>query len=405
MQQALGNPALISLAAGFVDPASLPVEVVEKAAAELLGDPAVARRALQYGTTTGDISLRRKLVRRLEREEGRPEGAFEGVEARTVVTTGSQQLLYLISEALLDPGDIVLVESPTYFVYMGVLQSRGARVIGIETDAGGLRLDSLEETLVRLDRQGELDRVKLIYSITEHSNPTGLSLAADRRPGLVALARKWSRRFPIYILEDAAYRGLAFDGVEPPSVWSHDEDGGHVILARTFSKTFSPGMKLGWGVLPESLLGAVLHLKGQHDFGTSNFSQMLIDRVLEDGTYDRQIARLRQVYRQKCAILVGALTEHLGECDGVGWTHPAGGLYIWLKLPEELDTGPDGPLFAKAVERGVLYVPGVYGYAGEPAPAPRNFARLCYGVPTTDQLVEGARRLAAARAECLQTVP
>ena len=146
---------------------------------------------------------------------------------RTVVTTGSQQLLYLVAEALLDPGDIVLVESPTYFVFLGVLETRGAHVIGIETDGDGLRLDVLEHTLVDLEARGLLDRVKLIYTVTEHANPTGISLAESRRGPLVELARRWSKRRRIFILEDAAYRGLTFDQAEPPSVWRHDPRGGH----------------------------------------------------------------------------------------------------------------------------------------------------------------------------------
>ena len=288
MKRALDNPRLISLAAGFVDNASLPVEATREAVAAILGDPAEARRALQYGTTIGDRSLRARLVRRLEREEGAAEGQFEEALHRTVLTNGSQQLLYLIAEALLDPGDIVLVESPTYFVFMGVLAERGVRVIGVETDEGGLRLDDLEETLRRLEASGELPRVKLIYTISEHSNPTGLSLATDRRGPLVAIAERWSKQQRIFILEDAAYRGLTFEGEQPPSVWRHDEERQTVILARTFSKTFAPGLKTGYGVLPESIVGPVLALKGDHDFGSNNFAQLVLDRVLADGATTRR---------------------------------------------------------------------------------------------------------------------
>src|SRR5262249_41461192 len=158
------------------------------------------------------------------------------------------------------------VESPTYFVFLGVLESHGARAIGIETDSDGMRLDALEATLSQLEADGELGRVKLIYTVSEHANPTGVSLAAERRRGLVELARRWSRSQRIFVLEDAAYRGLTFGGNAPPSVWSHDREGDTVILARTFSKTFSPGLRIGYGVLPEGLLEAILRLKGNHDF-------------------------------------------------------------------------------------------------------------------------------------------
>ena len=238
------------------------------------------------------MGLRARLVAELEREEGRPEGSYKEVIPRTVVTTGSAQLIYLVCEALLDPGDIVLVESPTYFVFLGPLETRGARAIRIPIDEGGLRLDELEATLERLEAQGQLERVKLIYTIPEHANPTGISLAADRRGPLVELARRWSKKHRIFVLEDAAYRGLSFGAGEPPSVWSHDREGDTVILARTFSKTFSPGLKVGYGVLPEGLIDPILYLKGNHDFGTANFNQRLLERVLADGSYHRHVARL-----------------------------------------------------------------------------------------------------------------
>jgi len=401
MKQALDNPGLVSLAAGFVDPISLPIEATKEAVLGVLdvgGEE--ARRALQYGTTIGDPDLRKHLVERLEREEDALPGEFGEVANRLVITNGSQQLLYLILEALIDPGDIVLVERPTYFVFMGAMRARGARVIGVETDAGGLRIDSLEETLANLEAVGELERVKLVYTVSEHSNPTGLSLAADRRGPLVEAVRRFSKNQRIFILEDAAYRGLTFGNQEPPSVWRYDEDQETVILARTFSKTFSPGLKTGYGVLPESLLGPVLDLKGNHDFGSNNFAQLVLDRALAEGRYDDQIARLRRVYQTKRDVMLEALETHLSDFEGVSWTEPAGGLYIWLTVPEDLDTGRDGPLFAKALEHEVLYVPGAYAYPEEPGPIPNCHARLSFGVPSADQLREGVRRLAKALRAC-----
>ena len=406
MQRALSNPALISLAAGFVDHATLPVDAASRAAAEVLADEIEGKRALQYGTTRGDLRLRTLLVRQLEREEGVAPGAFDAALPRTVVTTGSQQLLYLLAEALLDPGDIVLVEAPTYFVFLGILETRAAVAVGVEVDEGGLRLDALESTLQRLEAEGRLDRVKLIYTITEHSNPTGLSLAADRRRPLVDLARRWSKQHRILILEDAAYRGLTYDGgPEPPSVWSFDDEGKTVILARTFSKTFSPGLKTGYGVLPEDLVGPILHLKGNHDFGSSNFNQRMLEHVLLDGAFDRQVVQLRDAYRRKRDVFLEALEGHLGALDGAAsWTHPRGGLFVWLTLPEGIDTGRDGPLFRRCVEEGVIYVPGELAHPREPGPRPTRHARLSFGVPSEAGLVEGVRRLAAALADCLDPV-
>jgi 2-aminoadipate transaminase len=405
MARAVSAPDLISLAAGFVDNATLPVEATARAASEILSEPAEGRRSLQYGVTRGDLRLRQQLVAHLERTENAPARAFQDCLQRMVVTSGSQQLLYLVAEALLDPGDIILVESPTYFVFLGVLQTRGARVIGVETDAGGLRIDALEDTLAELESRGELPRVKLIYTITEHSNPTGLCLAADRRRELVRIAERWSKSQRIFVLEDAAYRGLTFDGAEPPSVWSQDPTGETVILARTFSKTFSPGLRTGFGVLPRSLVPTILNLKSSHDFGSAHFPQQILERVLAEGIYEQQIARLAAAYRRKRDVLVGALEQNLGPLDpGISWTRPRGGLYVWLTLPEGIDTGRDSLFFTRCLEHGVLYVPGSLCYANEPGPPPSNQARLTFGVASEPELIEGTRRLGAALASCLHAV-
>ncbi len=272
------------------------------------------------------------------------------------------------------------------------------------TDTGGLRIDGLEDTFARLDAAGELERVKLVYTISEHSNPTGLSLAADRRGPLVETVRRWSRRHAIFILEDAAYRGLTFDGPEPPTVWQHDPDGEIVIHARTFSKTFSPGLKTGYGIVPEPLVAPILHLKGNHDFGSAHFNQRVLAAVVADGGYDRQIERLTRTYRGKRDAILAALEQSFGNIEGVSWTEPRGGLYVWLKLPEGVDTGRNGAFFARCVERGVLYVPGALAYADEPGPVPTNRARLSFGVAEGPALAEGVRRLAGATQDCLDLV-
>jgi 2-aminoadipate transaminase len=404
MQMALADRDLISLAAGFVDQASLPIETTGSAIDRILADPVEGRRALQYGTTIGDIAFRSLLIGLIEASERVPSGTFGDLLPRVVVTTGSQQLLYLISEVLIDPGDIVLVESPTYFVFLGLLESRGARVIGIQTDDDGMRPDALDETLGNLKAAGELSRVKLIYTVSEHSNPSGISLSGDRRGELVDLARRWSKDHRIFVLEDSAYRGLTYDGVEPPSVWSHDLEGDTVILARTFSKTFSPGIKTGYGVLPTSLVEPVLRLKGSHDFGSANFNQLVLERVILDGGYDRQVKTLVDRYRRKRDVMLQALETHLGGFEGVSWTHPIGGLYVWLTVPEGLDAGVNGPLFSRCVSEGVIYVPGSFSFAEGPEGRPANHARLCFGVPEENVLVEGVRRLSTALAECCAAV-
>ena len=405
MQTALANPDLISLAAGFVDHQSLPVEAVAKATAALFADPAAGRKALQYGTTQGDADLRREIVALLERSERVAPGTFAAAVPRTVVTNGSEQLLYLVTEMLLDPGDIVLFEAPTYFVFMGILQTRGARVIGVPIDDGGLRLDALEATLAGIEAEGNLHRVKFIYTVSEHANPSGISLAEDRRGPLVDLARRWSKQGRIYVLEDAAYRSLTYAGTDPASVWRHDPEGETVIYARTFSKTFSPGVKIGYGVLPAPLVGPLLDLKGNHDFGTTNLNQQVMARLLADGSYDRQVAALIPMYRAKRDAVLRAMDEHFAPFDGaITWTRPSGGLFVWLTVPEGIDLSMRGPVMPRCIAEGVLYIPGAFAYPNEPGPAPTNHARICFGVPSIPDLTEGVRRLAAVLAESFHLV-
>lgn len=399
MKLALERPEIVSLAAGFVDQRSLPVEATADAAARILGDETTGRASLQYGTTNGDEALRAILVERLEAQHGVPPGAYRDAVGRVLLTNGSAQLIYLVGEALLDPGDIVIVESPTYFVFLGPLETRGARAVGVAIDEGGLRLDELERTFEAIRDRGELDRVKLLYTIPEHANPTGISLAVDRRKPLLDLMARWSetagRRIPI--LEDSAYHGLSFGPEEAPSLWSLDAGGETVILARTFSKTYSPGLKLGYGVVPPGLIDPMLALKGNHDFGSSNLAQKLIRLVLANGEYDRHVGRLKEVYARKA----DAFLEAIDRCfepirDRVRWTRPRGGLYVWMTLPEGADTGFDGPLFQRCLAEGVIYVPGEFAFASEPTPPPKSHMRLTFGVPDEATLAEGARRLAAA---------
>jgi len=329
------------------------------------------------------------------------------VEAMTKDGASAEESVALVCEALLDPGDIVLVESPTYFVFLGPIETLGARAVRVPIDDDGLRIDALEETLRQIKEAGELDRVKLVYTIPVHANPTGISLAEDRRGPLVELVKRWSatanRR--IFLLEDAAYQGLSYGVPELPSLWSLDRDGETVILARTFSKTFSPGIKLGYGILPRGLIEPILKIKGNHDFGSSNYCQQLLDQALQGGDYDRQVELLREIYGRKRDVFLGALDRYVGPVSSeVRWTHPQGGLFVWMTVPEGLDTGFGGPLFPRCLEERVLYVPGEYAFAAEPEPVPSNHLRLTFGVPSEAELEEGARRLARALHACLTPV-
>src|SRR5947208_12281102 len=296
MELALGNPHLISLAAGMVDGASLPAGPVAHAVADLLADPASARAALQYGTTQGYGPLVQQIVRHVAGLDGRTPDEF-GVSTKDVlVTTGSQQVLYMLGELLLDPGDIVITESPSYFVFHSVLAGTGARVLTVPMDDDGMVTTDLVRLLDRLDRAGELPRVKLIYTVDYFQNPTGLTLSADRRRHLVETVKRYADRQRILILEDAAYRELRYEGDEIVRVKSFDPENRFVVYAGTFSKPCAPGLKTGYALMPTELVEPLVRMKGNHDFGSNNLSQHIIYRLLTSGAYAKHVEYLRGVY-------------------------------------------------------------------------------------------------------------
>ncbi|HOI55135.1 MAG TPA: PLP-dependent aminotransferase family protein [Phycisphaerae bacterium] len=401
MALAFERPDAISLAAGFVDNESLPVTEMLACCREMLSDPAAARAALQYGTTQGHRPLRERLIRRLVDREG-PAGEGMALDAdHVVLTSGSQQMLFLICSVLLDPDDIVLLPRPAYFVFMDTLRVFGARTLGIDMDAEGLRADHLDRRLTELDRAGELGRVKFLYVCSYCDSPTGLTLSASRRRELMEVVARWRRRQQFYVLEDAAYRDLVYDAQTViPSLKSLDRGNASVIYLETFSKPLAPGLKTGYGILPTSLVAPVLDQKGSHDFGSANLCQHLICRLLDSGRADEHLRQLHAAYRPKRDALLGALDREMSGLAGVSWTRPLGGLYVWLTLPTRINTDLDGPLFKRCLDKGVLYVPGSACYQGEPGfDAPRNHIRLSFGVPTPDENREGVRRLAQALRE------
>ncbi len=393
MSRALDNPDLISLAAGFVDNDTLPTEPVRQASAALLADPNTANAALQYGSTPGYPGLREILLEHARQADGLD--ASLPID-QVVVTAGSNQLLHLVSESLLDPGDIVLCASPSYFVYLGLLAGLGARAVGIASDNDGMIPEALEETLARLGAAGELNRVKAIYLVPYFDNPGGVTMPFERRAAVVDIAKRWSRRQRIHVISDEAYRQLRYWGDDIPGTRSCDPEGDTVIVAGTFSKSFSPGMRVGWGILPPHLVGPVNDQKGNVDFGSPNFNQHLITKVLEMGLFEPHVERICDEYRRKLTAMLEAADEHLAKLDGVEWLKPTGGLYVWVRLPEGVPTGMDGPLFDAAVGEGLLYVPGQYCYPGEGEPVCRSAMRLSFGVQSCDKIREGVEMLARA---------
>lgn len=404
MQQGVKHPHILSLAAGLVDPLTLPGDLVREACEAILGESGSARAALQYGAPAGAPDLIHELRRYFAGQEaasGNPVPVDAIDERRFVATTGSQQLLSILSETLLDPGDIVCVASPTYFAYLGILHGVGARIEAIPADRDGMRIDLLAERLNDLDRAGLAERVKLVYVVGDFENPSGACLSEARRRDLMRLVRERAARQHLFVLEDAAYRELRYDGTPLPSLWSLDPDQRHVIHAQTFSKCLSPGLRVGFGLLPESLVQPVFDRKGNEDFGSAHLNQRIVARLLGNGVVAQHAERVRAAYRVKRDAMLSALDEHLAGVDGVEWHRPDGGLYVWLNLPPGADTRFDSPLWKRAVEgERVMYVPGDICHGGPVETRARNQMRLSFGVQDASGIREGIARLARAiRAE------
>ncbi len=392
---AMENPGLINLAAGLVDPLTLPVAECLDITRKIFSDTARGRIALQYDTTLGLAELRERVLGHIASLEGKPAAAMGLSPHDIVITTGSQQALYLIGDVLIDPGDIVIAANPSYFVYAGTLSSLGANVQTVPMDEQGMDVPAVAALLDSLERRRQLHRVKLIYCTSYFQNPTGLTLSMERRRRLYELARDYSREHRILILEDAAYRELRYDGPAMPSIKSFDPDNRHTILSHTFSKPFAPGIKLGYTALPTDLVDPVIQQKGNHDFGSANLSQQIALETLRDESYHRHVETLRDSYRAKRDALLGALQRHMPQQADLHWTHPHGGLYSWVTLPERFDTSRGGEMFQACLEAGTLYVPGEYCFQpDEHGHLPVNHLRLSFGQVAIEEIEPGVERLA-----------
>ncbi|MBI5821881.1 MAG: PLP-dependent aminotransferase family protein [Verrucomicrobia bacterium] len=395
MKLTLDQPHLISLAAGFTDNETLPVAEVGALTAELVRDDAAARAALQYGSTAGDAELRKLTLNRVCAQDGITPGATLTADD-VVITNGSQQLLYLLSEVLCDPGDIVLVEDPTYFVYLGICEALGIEATPVRLEPDGISPDDLKRTLQRLMDNGVLDRLKFVYLVTYFQNPTGWTTSFEKKREAYAILRHYEAAagHPIFVLEDAAYRDLRFAGPDTPSLKSLDMANERIAYSNTYTKPFATGIKVGYGVLPRSLMRHVLRSKGNHDFGSPNFNQCLIALALRTGVYDQHLPKMHAGYRRRKELMGDALKKYFPPA--AKWQEANGGLYFWPELPAQHDTGRDGAIFRAALDAGVLYVPGDLCFANSPLrPKPNNCMRLSFGGTPSAQIEEGIKRLGA----------
>jgi 2-aminoadipate transaminase len=362
-----GATDLISFSGGFPDPSTFPGPVLAEILSEILasGDPS----ALQYSPTRGLPGPRAFMAARLERLEGRRPSDDD-----LMITSGGIEALELLAKTFLDPGDLALVEGPTYLGAIMAFRGFEARVEAVPMDQDGLVVEELERRLAR----GAVP--KLLYTIPDHQNPAGVTLAEDRRRQLVELAR----RYGFLIVEDVAYRELGFGGPRLPSLWALGPD--VVVQAGTFSKTFFPGVRLGWATGPPEVIDRMVLAKQNTDQCAGALGQRLLEEYGRRGLLDEQVERARALYRGRCALLLDALARHMP--DDAEWTRPAGGFFCWVTLPEGFDTVE---LARSAMERKVAFVPGAPFY---PDGSGRNTLRLAFSQVGDDAIDQGVRRLA-----------
>ena len=375
------RPEVISLAGGMPCLTALPMETVADTVAHMLKTQGLT--ALQYGSGQGDPTLREQILEVM---------ALEGITAHAddiVVTTGSQQALDLVTRIFIDPGDVVLAEAPSYVGALGVFAAYQAHVAHVASDDDGLIPQALEERILALKAAGK--RIKFLYSVPNFHNPAGTTMSLERRPQIVEICH----RHGILVLEDNPYGLLGFER-EPYAALRTLSDEGVVYLG-TFSKTFAPGLRVGWALAPHAVREKLVLASESAILCPSTYSQMTVSAYLSTCDWMAQIKVYRELYRERRDAMIETLGALLPQAT---WTHPDGGFYVWLTLPEGLDSKA---MLPRAVTERVAYVPGTAFFAD--GTGHRNI-RLSYCYPDPDRIREGVRRLASvvqAEMELLET--
>ena len=362
-----GRTDIISFAGGLPDPLTLPGENLADIMRELIvaGDSS----ALQYSPVKGLPSTLAYMTDRLETHEGRRPAAEE-----IMITSGCIEAIELLGKTFLDQGDTVVVEAPTYLGATMGFKSFQARVVDVPMDDEGVRVDLLEEVVARETRP------KFFYTVPDYQNPTGVTLSLERRRRLIEIAR----RHGVPVVEDVTYRELGIYGDPPPSLWSLAPD--ITVQVGTFSKTFFPGVRLGWAVGPPEIIAQMVLAKQNTDQCAGAMGQRLLVEYGRKGYLDRQIEHARTFYRRRRELLMDALRRHMPE--GATWTEPRGGFVTWLTLPDGVDTTR---LAEEAMDEAVAFVPGAVFFSNETKG--RNNLRLSYSGVQDDAIDEGIRRL------------
>ncbi len=364
------RPEVISLAGGLPDTSTFPPEMLAAQMSRIAAHSAAA--ALQYGPTEGFDETKDCIVEVMAAEGMLPD------PDDIVITTGGQQAIDLVTKTLVDPGDVVICEAPTYPGAVPVFCSYQADVRQVEMDEDGLRIDLLEELLEEL--RGEGKRPKFVYTVPSFQNPGGVTLSLERRVRLVELARQHE----LLVIEDNPYGLLRYDGEALPPLYQLD-GGDFVIYLGTFSKILSPGIRLGWVVAPPPVLEKIVLGKGAADLCTSTLTQFFVREYFAEGAWKKYVEELVVLYKRRRDVMIEALEEHFPAA--ATWTEPDGGLFIWATLPDYIDTGD---LLAKALRSNVAFVPGQAAYVdGRGA----NSMRLNFSGVNEVEIREGIRRI------------
>ncbi|MFM8620919.1 MAG: PLP-dependent aminotransferase family protein [Candidatus Nanopelagicaceae bacterium] len=365
------RPEIVSLAGGMPNLSALPMEMMAEVVRDLVATNGT--EALQYGSGQGHPLLREQICEVM---------ALEGIRANpddVIVTTGSQQALDLISRIFIDPGDVVLVEAPSYVGALGAFSQYQAAPVHVETDNKGMVPAALVEAIKSVRSAGR--KIKFLYLIPNYQNPTGVMLSADRRTEILEICA----REEIFIVEDNPYGLLGFDRPSPNAMRAQDSE--NVIYLGSFSKTIASGLRVGWALVPESIKDKMVIASESSILCPSNFTQLTISRYLKDQPWRDQIASFVDLYRVRRDAMLDSLEAHFPK--EATWTKPGGGFYVWVTLPPEIDTKAMVP---KAIVAKVAYVPGSAFYAD-------GFGswqmRLSYCHPTPERIREGVKALGA----------
>ena len=367
-----GN-AVISFAGGFPDPTTFPVAELREVTQDVLTSGAAL--ALQYGPTEGDPNLRDALI---------PWMAKDGIivtRDNILITTGSQQALDLMGKVFLGPGDVVVVELPSYLGGLQAFRTYGVELLGVPQDEDGIDITRLADVLLKLRREGR--RPKFLYVVPDFQNPSGITWTRARREGLLDLARE----FGTLVVEDNPYREMRFVGTAPPPIYALDHSARTIYLS-TFSKTLAPGLRIAWIAGPEPVISQCVTAKQAMDLCSPSFTQAIAAELLRRGHLQRRLADTVALYAAKRQAMIEALAREMPE--GVTWTKPEGGLFLWVRLPEGIDAG--ALLKTAVAEEAVMYVPGSAFHADGSG---RNTMRLNFSYPSEDEIRRGIARLAA----------